>query len=246
VEEGCEGDQSGCEEEGREEVADGDLLDVQQAQAEGQEDHAAGGREGVDLGGGQDVAGEVADDGPAALDQRDRRRGGEDAPAEGGGEGHGGEAVEDRLDVELVGPEAEAVGDRAEDGERADAEQQRRGDQVANCSSRYSSCSQVPSTAPTSSAASTTIIADDPTSPFSASEFIATTDSPPMTMVNRPRTDVTVSFVRSGIRLPSAMPSSAPTTTVATFTIVPIPIITDRSNQTQRPEAPWGGTWTAP
>ena len=66
-----EGNQCGGEEQGGEEVADGDLFHVQQAEAEGQQDDAACGGQRVDLGDAQDVAGEVADDRPAALDERD-------------------------------------------------------------------------------------------------------------------------------------------------------------------------------
>ena len=61
-----------------------------------------------------------------AHDQRARS----DAPAEAGGERDRGEAVHHRLERELVDAQAEAIGQRAEDRQRPDAEHQRRRDEA--------------------------------------------------------------------------------------------------------------------
>ncbi len=90
------------------------------------EHQAAGSGQGRDVGVGEDRAEEYPDHGEHPLDDRDRQCGHQDADPERRGEGQRGEAVEDRLEGELLDAPAESVGDAAEDGERADAEQQRR------------------------------------------------------------------------------------------------------------------------
>ena len=103
----------------------------QPEQADGHPDqHQRAGRaERGDVGVGQHVAEDDADDGQRALHDEHRERAGRDPPAERRGERDRREAVEGGLEVELVGAAAEAVAERAEDRERADAEQQRAGDE---------------------------------------------------------------------------------------------------------------------
>ena len=66
------------------------------------------------------------EDGQRALDHQDDQRGGGDPPAEAGGERDRGEPVQGRLERQLVDAAAQAVVQRAEDGQRADAEHQGR------------------------------------------------------------------------------------------------------------------------
>ena len=122
-------DERGRDHERRQEVADLDVLDVEQLERDPDDrDAARRGEHGQRLADEQilEQAGAERD---RALDQQDRHGGQPDAPAERRGQRDRGEAVEHRLRREQLVVAGQAVLDRADDGERADAEQQRRGDE---------------------------------------------------------------------------------------------------------------------
>ena len=89
------------------------------------EQEAAGGRQGRDVGVGHERSpSSTPNERERPLHDGHRHRREHDADPEARGERHRGEPVEHRLERELVDAPAEPVVERAEDGQRADAEQQ--------------------------------------------------------------------------------------------------------------------------
>jgi hypothetical protein len=82
-----EGVGPGGDDHGWEEVRDGDLLDLEQAERDADQQHATGRAERCQMSRGQDVAQQRADRCCQSLDHQYDDRGGGDAPAQGRGEG---------------------------------------------------------------------------------------------------------------------------------------------------------------
>ena len=163
------------------------------------------------------------------------------------GERDRGEAVEGGLQQQLVGAVAHAVGQRAQDGERTDTEEQRRGDEPLDEAAALlrhpdellsRDCSQPPNPSSLVSMRSS-----DPQMPPMQQRTPARSapapsrrrrprgggrsrsrrPAPPRAGSPGPSPSVTTSRVRVGSRLPSRTPMPDPTSTVATLTTVPKP-----------------------
>ncbi len=245
---------SGAKHQRGQQVADGDVLELEQPDAQCHQQHAAGGRQRVDLRGGEQVAEQEGRQRQAALHDADGHGREHDAPAQRAGERDGGEAVQHRLHQELVSAAAQAVRQRAEDRQRPHAEQQRRGDDGVHEGAGVAgggearpqpgrrptragprSAAAEPTIAPNSSEPSTISMgAPGPTASVRAADDIESAEPTPRTNVMRPRTSVIVLLVRSGIRSPSSRPITAPAATVTTLATVPIPM-----NMTAIESPPW-------
>ena len=179
----------------------------------------------------------------------DRHRAGRHAPAERRRERDRREPVERRLEEELVGAVAQAVVERAEDGQRAGAEDQRRDHEAldeavplrrARCRRSVGSAASRRATRPgtpgaAASRRSRRAAARRARSASArcrrrrrdrSSSSTAIADVPAISSVTRPSESVTTSRVRTGSRLPRSTPMALPSSTVATFTTVPRPGIT--------------------
>jgi len=117
--------QQGSHDEGRQEVADGNLANPQQPQGDADQHEPARRGEGGDVGVRQDRAEQHAHQGEQALDHGDGHRGDEHADPERRRERHRRETVQDGLETQLLDPAAQPVREAAEDRQGPDAEQQR-------------------------------------------------------------------------------------------------------------------------
>src|SRR3990172_2428475 len=106
---------------GREHVGHPHLFQIEQAQRDPQEQDAAGGSEPVEHGVGEHPVERAGGEGDAALDHGDGHRRGGYPPPVHGGKGDRGETIECRLHEQQLGV-PETILDRADDGERSDAE----------------------------------------------------------------------------------------------------------------------------
>ena len=104
------------------------LPDIEQPESDAQQQQTTGGGQGQQVRLGQEAAEQGAEGGQRPLHHQHRQGGGHHADPQRGREGQRGETVQDRLQDELVGTLAQTVGQRTQNGQRADDEQQGGGD----------------------------------------------------------------------------------------------------------------------
>lgn len=121
-----------CDHQRRQQVSHWYLLDLQQTKAHAHQKQAAGRRQSGKVSAGEKLSDQRAHYRQRALYDGDRQCRCCDAPPERGSESDGCEPVERGLQDEQVGSVAEPVRQRAENGERAYAEEQGRRDEPLN------------------------------------------------------------------------------------------------------------------